>query len=268
MAVSAADPEATELDAAWAAAQNAPAKPKEPRAPAPVDHEAPHGRDDEGAPLAPHGYTADGRPRKTAAGRRPKNERARVGRGADPAPAGDTGGGGQGAKPAPHNYVPAISETADAAWMVMSVGGKVGPELPIVGRLIPGRKIAAQAAVFKAHRDGIIGALQYASAHNATAAKWAQRMERGEISWALMFGFMVMPFVLQSATMWQDTEKNPALAKAEMPSLDELAKKNEQDLEQFLSVMARQFAQATTEAEFVAEVTTAVGDTDASQQAD
>jgi hypothetical protein len=267
MAVNAADPEAKELDAAWAAAQNAPAKPKEPRAPAPIDHFAPHGRDDEGTPLAPHGYTADGRVRKTAAGRRPKNEQARVGKPAEPAAAGD---GGQGAKPKqpPHNYVPAISETADAAWMVLSVGGKIGPELPLVGKLIPGRKIAAQAAVFKAHREGIIGALQYASQHNATAAKWAARMERGEISWALMFGFMVMPFVVQSATMWQDTEKNPALAKAEMPSLNELAKRNEQDLDEFMSMMAKQFAQASATAEFVAEVTTVAGEMESNGQAD
>ena len=114
-----------------------------------------------------------------------------------------------------------------------------------------------------AGRDGIVGALQYASQHNATAAKWAARMERGEISWALMFGFMVMPFVVQSATMWQDTEKNPALAKAEMPSLDELAAKNEQDLEQFMAAMAKQFGQAPSMAEFTAEVVPVVGEADA-----
>lgn len=57
MAVKAADPDAINLDEAFREAMSAPAKPREVAAPPELDREAPHGRDDDGKPLAPFGWT-------------------------------------------------------------------------------------------------------------------------------------------------------------------------------------------------------------------
>jgi len=255
MPVKAADPAATELDKAFESAMGTPPKPKEPAAPPDVDADAPHGRDDAGQPLAPFGRNKDGSVRRTRAGRKPKEDQARTGPAAPAAP--EPGKG----KPEPRNYVPALTETADAAWLVMAVGGKVGPGLPLVGRLIPGQKLAAQAKLFKAHQDALVGAVQFASMHSAAAARLAARLERGEITWTLMFGFMVMPFVMQSATMWR--LKEDARLGEEGPTVAELATKTEADIDDFMAAMGRQFAEATAAAQLGAELLTAAGQAEA-----
>jgi hypothetical protein len=257
MAVKAADPEAESLDAAFVSAMGVKPRPSEPAAPPDVDHDAPHGRGPDGAPLAPYGHNKDGSIRRSHAGRKRKNDpdAARTGPPAPPAvkdtPDVDVRG---------HDYTGALTETADAAWLVMSVTGRYGPEMPLIGKLIPARRLAAQAALIKAHSDGLVGAVQYAAQHNEAAARWAARLEKGEVSWALMFGFMVMPFIVQSAALWR-LEDGEQLGGAEAggPTLGELADRNGEDLEQFMSLMKGQLAAAVVDAELAARLAAANG---------
>jgi hypothetical protein len=255
MAVKDADPQAAELTDAFAAAMGTPPKPAEPAAPPDVDHDAPHGRGIDGEPLAPFGFNKDGSVRRSRAGRPGKKNDPDAARTAPaskdtPAPAGAEAGASSGAGKG-HDYTGALTETADAAWLVMSVTGKYGPDMPLIGKLIPARRLGAQAALFKAHSDGLVGAVQYAAQHNAAAARWAARLEKGEVSWALMFGFMVMPFFVQSAALWR-LDDAARLGGTEGPTLAELAEKNGEDLDQFMSLMKGQLAAASIAAEQVA----------------
>jgi hypothetical protein len=256
MAVKAADPHAAELTDAFAAAMGSAPKPAEPAAPPEVDHDAPHGRGPDGAPLAPYGTNKDGSIRRSHAGRKRKDDpdAARTAPAAvkdTPAPAG--AGAGRG-----HDYTGALTETADAAWLVMSVTGKYGPEMPLIGKLIPARRLGAQAALFKVHSDGLVGAVQYAAQHNDAAARWAAKLEKGEVSWALMFGFMVMPFVVQSAALWQ-LKDDEQLGGTEGPTLAELAERNGEDLDAFMRLMKGQLAAAVVDAELAAGLAAANG---------
>jgi hypothetical protein len=244
MAVKSADPQAAELDAAFASAMGSPPKPAGPAAPPEVDHDAPHGRGPDGEPLAPYGTNKDGSIRRSHAGRKRKDD-PDAPRTAPAAPK-DTPAEPKTDRGA-HDYTGALTETADAAWMIMSVTGRYGPEMPLIGKLIPARRLGAQAALFKMHSDGLVGAVQYAAQHNDAAARWAAKLEKGEVSWALMFGFMVMPFVVQSAALWKldDGER----LGGEGPTVAELAERNDEDLEQFMSLMKGQLAAAAMTAE-------------------
>lgn len=259
MAVKAADPQAAELSEAFAAAMGTPPKPAGPAAPPEVDHDAPHGRGPDGQPLAPYGHNKDGSIRRSHAGRKRKDDPDAARTAPAPeapkdAPAG-AAGPGRG-----HDYTGALTETADAAWLVMSVTGKYGPQMPLIGRLIPARRLGAQAALFKSHSDGLVGAVQYAAQHNDAAARWAAKLEKGEVSWALMFGFMVMPFVVQSAALWKlaDDEQLGG-PDAGGPTLDELAGRNGEDLDAFMSLMKGQLAAAAVDAELAARLIAANG---------
>src|SRR5215469_5558138 len=115
MPVKEADPNAKSLDDAFRTAMGAPAKPKEPPAPPLVDKEAPHGRDDDGNPLAPYGLNKDGSVRKSAAGRPAKDDQARTAPAEpDPKDAGKSKDAVQLAEPG--QYFKPLSETADGLW--------------------------------------------------------------------------------------------------------------------------------------------------------
>lgn len=251
MPVKEADPDAQALDAAFAAAMEAPARPADPAAPPPVDHEAPHGRDEDGIPLAPYGHNKDGSVRKSNAGRRSRDEQPRT------APANPGAPAGQAVAVAGRDYRAALSEFGDACWFVGSALGKGGSAIPLVGKYLPERKIAAQAGVFRAFKPSLVQALNTAAQHNARAARFAASIETGEMTWVMMCGFMVMPFVTASAAIWKESDTNHALADAGMLPLDELAKKNDDQLDQFLADMNAQMEaladKATEEAGITAE---------------
>lgn len=235
MAVKAADPDAIELDNAFRAAMDAPARPHSADTPPEIDPDAPHGRDDDGNPNAPYGYTKDGRV-KRAPGRPSKDSQARTGV-ALPEP-GSTSGATR--KPqttqAPADYSAALSELSDAIWLGLSGLGMVGPQIPVVGKFLPADKITAEAAIFRFQKDALCGAVQVASEHNASAARFCQKIAGGGPTWIAMVGFAVMPFFAQTAAVLRGDD---ALVNLGMPKLDELAEKNRADLGEFMQHMAQ-----------------------------
>lgn len=237
-AVKEADADAQALDDAFAAAMEAPARPREPSAPPEVDNDAPHGRDENGQPLAPYGLTKDGKPRRSAAGRRAKDDQPRT------APAGSGTGAGPGETPgvsAPastRDYTGPLSEFADAVWFVGSALGKGGSALPLVGQYIPERKVAAQAGVFKAYKANLVSAVNTAAQHNARAARFAARIETGDITWVAMCAFMTMPFLTMSAAIWKGDK---ALAAAGVQGgVQALAAANDTQLDAYMAEVSAQ----------------------------
>jgi hypothetical protein len=241
--VKAADPDAQALDDAFAQAMDAPARPNEPGAPPPVDPDAPHGRDEAGEPLAPFGHNKDGSVRKSNAGRRAsKDDQPRIKPDTPEPPA------GQLVPAAGKDYTKDLSEFGDAVWFAGSALGKGGSAIPLIGRYLPERKIAAQAAIFKAYKPSLVAAVNMAAQHNARAARFAASIESGELTWTVMCGFFVMPFMTASAAIWKDSDTYHALADAGLPDLDTLAKRNDDNLDQFLEQINQQMEAAAADA--------------------
>lgn len=243
MPVKEADPRAKALDAAFAAAQAAPAKPRDVPPPPEVDHEAPHGRGDDGKPLAPYGHNKDGSVKRSAAGRKPKDDQPRV------SPAGTGSGppeGKSGGKPElePRDFSAPLMDFGETAWFGGSVIAKVGPQVPLLGKFIPGKKMAATMAVFDAERPRLAMALNLAAQHDRKARRLAEKLADGEAGWALTCMFMIAPFTGAVAAVWQTTDKHDALAERELPGLDELAQRNEDALDRMFARIAGQMEAA------------------------
>jgi hypothetical protein len=241
MTVTQADPRAQSLDEAFAEAMGAAPRPKEPPAPPEVDRDAPHGRDEAGEPLAPYGKTKDGRPKLSPAGRKPGNpdDKARL---AKDSP--DAKGQGTQLQLEPQDFSAPLMEAGETIWFGGSVVAKLGPQIPVVGKFVPGRKLAATMAVFDGERPRLAAALNLAAQHDARARRLAERLATGDAGWALTCMFMVAPFTGAVAAIWQTTDKHDVLKERELPSLDELAKANEAALDRMFAKIAEQMAQA------------------------
>lgn len=240
MAIPDSDPRAKELDAAFEAAANGEPKPRaEAKTPGEVDREAPHGREDDGTPKTPFGTTKDGRPRLTASGRRPKDEQARI---ADGAPA-ETN---PPAKPEPHDYAPDLDALGDTVWLGMSFAARVAPKIPILSKFIPGEKLGAEAFVFAETKPRLVAAVNLAAQHNAKAASFCKKLEGGDGLWALSVMFMLAPVVTIAAVVWKGDETE--LKEAELPSLAEMAKRNDTKMDQMIAKINAQIVEATTAA--------------------
>jgi hypothetical protein len=212
MPVKEADPGARSLDAAFAEAMGAPAKPKEPGAPPEIDPEAPHGRDDAGAPLVPYGRTRDGKVRKSAAGRKSKDEEPRTG----PAQPDEPKTGTVVAEP--KDYSGALSETGDSVWLALTVLGQLPLEkIPLISRIPIGKgvtlgsrlagaevRLQAQAAILDGNKAQLVAALNIAAQNNARARRLAEKLETGDITWVMMCGAMAAPFLVQTRQLWSD----------------------------------------------------------------
>lgn len=239
-----AHPEAVKLDAAFAAAMDTPGKPREPGPPPEVDRDAPFGRDDGGAPLAPFGLTRDGKPKKSPAGRKPAgDDKARVGETPDP-------GKDKKAEAAipgtPVKYAPAIAESLETFWIGGTVLGQVGPDLPVVGKFIPGVRLQAQAAVLLAFQDNIATAIDICAQHNEQARRLAVKLSAGGAGWALNAAFMILPFVSTSLQVWgkEEREFDPETNEP-LPTLTEkLVEQNQANFNAYLEKMATAAAEA------------------------
>ena len=237
MAIPDADPRAQELDAAFAAAMEAPARPvAAAKTPGEVDHDAPHGRDEAGQPLAPFGLTKEGKPKKTAGGRPVKDDpnRPRTATVTSIIKAGEDGKGKDSkAKPEPHDYSEALDNAATAAWFGLSAVGKVSGNLPVIGKFLPGDKLAAQAYILHETKGNLVGAINLAAQHNSKAAEFAAKFDGdGSGLWALTAMFMVMPVISMSVTVWKGDK---ALTEEGMPTLAEMGTQNEGHMEEMLN---------------------------------
>jgi hypothetical protein len=242
--IKAADPQAQILEAGVAEAaerMKGIVRPQEPAAPPEVDREAPHGRDDQGAALAPHGYNKDGSVSKTGAGRKSKDDQARtVPAGTEISPPAQ-GNGNKGPALESQDFSAGLMQFSETVWFGGSVAAKLGPQVPLVGRLIPGRKLAATMAVFDDQRPALCAALNLAAQHDLKARRLAARLAEGEASWALTCMFMVAPFTAATAAVWQGDN---ALAEQELPGLDELARRNEDALDRMFAKVSGQMEAA------------------------
>jgi hypothetical protein len=212
MPVKAADPSARALDDAFAGAMGAPARPKEPAAPPELDKDAPHGRDEAtNEPLAPYGYTRDGAVRKSAAGRKSASadDKARTGPPAVPVPP-------PGKPLEVKDFSESLTETADSAWLLLTFAAQLPlekipilPRIPVsktrkIGDYLAGAELRlhAQAAILHANKVQLVAALNIAAQNNAQARRLAEKLETGDVTWVMMFGAMVAPFLAQSRALW------------------------------------------------------------------
>lgn len=245
MPVKEADPDAAQLETAFAEAMGAPPKPKEPAAPPEIDPAAPHGRGDDGEPLAPFGYTQDGLPRRSKAGRKPKDP-DNAARTAPAAPAGQPEPKPDPA-PAmePKDFSAPLMDAGESLWFGGSVVATVGPKVPLLGRFVPGQKLSATMAVFDSERPRLAAALNEAAQHDTRARRLAEKLAAGDVGWALTCMFMVAPFTGAVAAIWQGDK---ALAERELPSLAELAKRNEAALDEMMAKISQQMQLAQQQA--------------------
>lgn len=206
MAIPDSDPRAKDLDAAFQQAMEAPARPRVAASTPPeLDPDAPLGRAEDGTPLEPYGRTKDGRIRRSAGGR-PKlakddPNRPRTETGAEVRPGQPDNKPAE--RPAARDWTPELDGFADAIWFGLSAVSQIGGQVPVLGKLIPDRKLAAQAFILAETKPQLIGALNLAAQHNARAAAFCQRLQGGDGLWALTAMFMVMPVVSMSAEVWK-----------------------------------------------------------------
>lgn len=241
MPVKEADPSAVALDQAFATAMDTPGMPREPGPPPEVDNDAPHGRDEAGQPLAPYGLTRDGKPKKSPAGRKPAAEdKARVA--ADvPQEQAPAAKGKDGDGPAGAGYAPAIAETLETAWLGATIIGTVGPGFPVVGKLIPGLQLQAQAAVIMLYKDQMASALDLCAQHNERARRLAEKCASGDVGWALNAMFLMLPVVSTSLQVWGKQEPEYNEDGEPVPTmLESLAESNAAAFKDYMDKLAEQ----------------------------
>lgn len=247
MPIAAADPRAKELDAAFEQAMSGLAKPRsEPKTPPEIDPEAPFGRDDSGAPIEKYGRHPDGRIKRSAGGRPPKNapDAARVTDRPEPEKP------KEGKVIAGPDYTADLVEAADGFWLM----GTSLAKLPL-GRLRVGKigfprnasdVLSAQAYILHQHKFRLAAALNEAAHHNGRAKHMAEKLAGGDLTWVLTVGALAAPFIAHSAAVWKGEE---ALAEMEMPTLAELAKRNEAQMGAYMDQIAAEAARIQEEAD-------------------
>lgn len=232
MPVKEADPAATSLDEAFAAAMGAPAKPKEPGAPPEIDPEAPHGRDDNGAPLTPYGLTKEGKVRRSAAGRKSRDDQPRT---APPSSAPAVPDGKKAAAAA-KDYSKALSETADGLWVLATFAGRMPlARLPLLAKIPAGKggktlatvldgaevRLQAQAALLSENKPGLVAALNIAAENNPRARRLAEKLETGDVTWVIVAAALAGPFLLQTQALWAGKLDEKELAAQNEKHFDE-----------------------------------------------
>lgn len=240
-AVREASPDALTIDEAMKAAMNGTPAPAEAPPPPDVDRDAPHGRDEDGTPLAPYGYRKDGIPKKAPQGRPQKTDQART---APPAQLPEKAEQKKGPAKPGAAYGPSLDEFGDALWMGGSVLATVGPKLPLVGKYVPAQRVGAASHVFKRHKPRLVAAMCVAADHSQRARRLAERIDTGDATWAVIVGMLVLPCVQELALVMRGDN---ALAEANYPALAELAEENEKNLNDYmqkLGAMMREQADA------------------------
>ncbi len=251
------DPSAVPIGDIFAAGMEGPSRPREVPSPADIDPDAPHGRDGDGRPLAPFGLTKDGKPKRTAAGRKPADD-ARV---VKPGTPGDPDLGRP--KLEERDYTRQLAETSEAVWVGLSMVSMVPlDQLPVIrsipvpagkgrprrrlGELLKGAevRVAAQAHIFNANRGALVGALNMAANNSVKARRLVERMETGDATWVLMCGAMILPLMSQSLSLWGST-----LADDGLPPAADLAGRNKATMDAWIAAFNARLEQAAADAE-------------------
>ena len=245
MPVKEADPAALDLDEAFRQAMDGPARPREAATPAEFDPEAPHGRGEDGEPLAPYGWTKpqrkgeQPRPKLLPGGRPRKDDDARL---TDQAILVTDAKPSKHAKPDQDaDYSQALAELHDAVWVGLTGLARIGPKIPVIGSRLPGQKIAAEAYVWHFNQARLCGAVALAAKHNEGAARFCAKLAKGEATWVLMAGAMIMPVFVQTAAVLGGDER---LTEMDMPKLAELAQRNQAEMEQAMAQMMAKLGDA------------------------
>lgn len=227
-AVTAAANGAGEVDDVFAAALAHDAAVAPPDIPAPPrtapsgDPDAPHGRSEDGTPLAPFGLNkTTGRPnlRKPGPGKGHKADRPRT------TPAGKA----PSAPGKPAAGAPSVDYSADLAGLATSIwigaSAMQGGRLPLIGIKIPDMR--PYAAVLHHQTPQLVGAWNRAAQQSPTVRGWVEKLA-GEGSWQWVIGVAVVSANFAAGC----TE----LAKKENAELRaQYAAHNDQQLQEFLS---------------------------------
>jgi hypothetical protein len=221
----------------------------DPATPPPVDKDAPHGRGDDGRPLAPFGYTLDGRPKLTAGGRKRKgDDGARI---TDHQPADDKKPGKTEPQAADRDadYSDGLTGAHDAVWAGITALSKIGPRIPVVGPRVPGTKLGAAAFVWHSNQAQMCGAFALAAKHNDSAARFAAKFASGQATWPIMCAAMVLPVAGAMAAVFAGDDR---LAELELPATAELDKRNDAAMQEQIQATMDQFAQLAAEVQAAA----------------
>lgn len=215
----------SEIDETFSSALKTDAGLADPEMPSPPrkfpgDPEAPHGRDEAGAPLAPYGIGKNGRPRIKPAGpgrARTGDEKPRVDDKPDSPGAGkdrdkDTGGGA--------DYAADLNELGMAIWLGASAmrGGKLW--------FLRFPDTRPYAAVWKQQLPASVAAWNVAAKQNAAVRGYVKKFS-GDGSWSWVIGVSVSSISLLAACI--EVAKAPAYVR------ETLADSNDQEMEQFMT---------------------------------
>lgn len=236
MGVPAADPAAAVLDAAFAEAMGAAPKPKEPAPPPETDPDAPHGRDEAGIPLEPYGRNKDGSIRKSAAGRKARDPDSKARISSDPAP----GEARTGTVISPQDFTEGLDAFGDAVWLSLTMAGKLPlGRLPFVPASAP-VLVRAEATLFRGHKPMLVSAVNLAAQHSARARRLAEKLDTGDMTWALTSGMMCAPFIIQSVALWKGAVTGDVI--------QDLAGQNDTDLQDFIDQLKQMMTEAAEQA--------------------
>jgi hypothetical protein len=147
---------------------------------------------------APYGYKADGTPRhnRPGPGRPPKARVQQALPASEPKP-------GKSSTAPPKDYAPALAGLFE---MMALIPGMLPTPEKGEKSLIPRAvaiKVKAQATVLRENAAGLAKGVGEIAAHNPAAASAVARLTEGDASWAVPAMFMLLPFAIQSASVWR-----------------------------------------------------------------
>lgn len=149
--------------------------------------------------------------------------------------------------PGPQDFSGPLSELHDALWMGLSGLSQVAPHLPVIGKKLPGDKLAAEGYIWRSNKAHLIKAAQITADHNIAARKRLIKLAEGNATWVLMAGFTLMPFLAQTAAVFQGDaalqEMNPDA------SVKALADANKAEWNSTMEQLRAQAAEAAAQAE-------------------